>query len=149
MKREQKFLSDLGRSIKADGGFFFKIPDSPNYGEMRFQIEKPFDVIIFWAGHGIALEGKYLTTKTVINLNCLRKGQIKGLRRSHANGACSYVVVGLKLSNGLERAYFFTWPMVEQKTRYIAEDLKKVFHIDKRHKEEWDLRPFKDSLMFY
>ena len=58
--KERIFLTELGKSFKAEGAFWFKIPDSPIHAGMktRFTVSKPFDALVIKEGSPIAIEGK-------------------------------------------------------------------------------------------
>lgn len=107
-KNEMKFLTDLKKSFKREGAWFYKIPDS--FGNARFTPAKPFDAIMCVNGGFISVEGKWLDiseNKRGFSYKDLRDSQQLGLQHVEDHGGQSWVALGLRVKRGENRALFW------------------------------------------
>ena len=104
-----KFLSDLKKSFKRHGAWFYKIPDTPT--SLRFTPAKPFDVVLCVEGAFVSMEGKWLdwTDKKgyAFKYDDLRDSQKLGLQHIEDHKGISYVTLGLRAARGDVRALFW------------------------------------------
>lgn len=109
-KPEMKFLTDLKKSFKRQGVWFYKIPDTPPTA--RFTPAKPFDAVLCVEGGLVAIEGKWLDWtnekgKRSFGYNDLRDSQKLGLQHIEDHNGQSWVALGLRAKRGDVRALFW------------------------------------------
>ena len=109
-KPEQQFLTDLKRSFKRRGVWFYKIPDTPV--SARFTPAKPFDAVLCFDSNFIGLEAKWLDwTKrsSGLSFKMLRETQHLGLSDIEKNKGMALVALGVRVARGDVRAYFWEY----------------------------------------
>ena len=115
-------MTDLGRSFRDAGAFFYKIPDMPHLpGAARFDTEKPFDAFAVYAHRRFAIEAKALDGYQAFGLRHLRHCQEVGLNDFDRSGGESWVFVLVELPSE-QRLIMLPWHTVRDR----AHSLKKV-----------------------
>jgi len=81
--RESIFTTEIVNSFKALDCWAYKIPDFPQsiLTGARFNPEKPFDIVAFIQGSGIAIEGKMFKKFEAFGLRHMRPSQIETFDR--------------------------------------------------------------------
>lgn len=109
-KKEKEFLTTLGHSARAMGAFFHKIGDAPHMGGgARFDIKKPFDVLMIWKGIPVGIEAKYLPDYGAFGMSSLRPNQVEGLDAARAAGAAAFVILNIRKKGEFSRMMWFDW----------------------------------------
>ena len=118
VKRERIFLTELGRTFKEMGLFWYKIPDMPAFKNQntRFTPAKPFDAIIVQNGLAIAIEAKALPDYQSFGIRHLTRSQHGGLLNFQASGGKAFIFLNIRRAkdkkNGvtaLNRLLVFDW----------------------------------------
>ena len=103
--KERVFRSELVRGARSFGYHVVAIPDSGH--NVRFGVQKPYDVGILADGHYLALELKQVKNSLSFNTHAVEVHQYTGLQEAENSGASSYLVVNFrypgKLTEGATR----------------------------------------------
>lgn len=145
---EAKFLTDLKKSFKREGAWYYKIPDTPP--TERFTPAKPFDSVLCVNGGLVAIEGKWLDwTKgdSGFSFKMLRDSQILGLQDVEAAKGISYVALGLRAARGDVRALFWEYrvfkSLCEMNRGVIPrKELEQTKYFPLRKDAQYNLSPF-------
>jgi len=112
--RETQFNSEVIKSLRAEGAWCYKIPDSPTSWTMRqtrFTPAKPCDIVGCYLGEFFAIEGKQMKKFQAFGLRQLRDGQIKSLNEIEAAGGKAFVFLNVRIKRPLtNNLYVFFWP---------------------------------------
>lgn len=97
--RESKFLAELVHSLKSDGAWCYKIPDTPTSMVLglRYTPEKPSDIIGCYNGKFFAIEGKQIKQYKAFGMNAMRPSQISNLNDIIAKGGRGFVFLNIRI----------------------------------------------------
>lgn len=121
---ERNFTSVVTHTIKAYGGWAYKIPDS-GYDT------KPFDITAIYKGQPLALELKWLTSPKAFNFTRLENHQIANLLEAWKAGAWAALVIGVDYGRSDKRIFTFAnsqLPMIDMRKKQGQSILKKEFN---------------------
>jgi penicillin-binding protein-related factor A (putative recombinase) len=109
-KYESKFLTEIinSREIICPGAFFYKIPDPPIFkgSKTRFNVQRPYDLEVAWAGKLLAVEAKVHRVHTAWPISKVAEHQIENLKCNKVNGKDAYVVINVRYGLGKSRVNF-------------------------------------------
>lgn len=117
MRKEKRFLDEFRESKKVfcSTAFYLKIPDPPIFKGMktRFNVERPFDVIMIWKGKTFTIEAKWHDrlnkTKTKFapwSFDKVASHQIENLLEAKQNGAYAYILVNIRYTKQIPKTNF-------------------------------------------
>ena len=110
--KESDFVRIINNSIKAAGGFSYKIPDTPFIpnNPMRFTGKKPFDIISVFNDTVWIIEAKYSRGIKGFNEKILKPHQKEALELINNNRLrrlYSVMIYGCYLPREIKRIYIF------------------------------------------
>ena len=151
--RESVFNGEVVRSLRAQGAWAHKIPDLPQsmISGMRFNPEKPFDIVAFIRGKGVAIEGKQLKKYEAFGERHMRPAQITELNKI-VDSASGRAFVFLNIRRGeaprMNRLIVFVWERLRERFKEGSikkTELESLPYIEGK-KGEFDLSDFMGGL---
>lgn len=110
---EKKANTEITNSLKAEGGWAYKIPDMPSSLMMMgsFNPEKPCDIIGCFSGKFLAIETKLIKTKKAISISLFQDSQIKHLDQivESGNGAAYAFIVWRQPQPRVNKLFILNW----------------------------------------
>jgi len=113
--KEAVFTSELMRSLRVQGFWAYKIPDSPiTQGVLevtRFTAAKPCDVVACYDGQTVLIECKQLKKWKAFGLKHIRDSQVKHLTDVIASGGKAYIFLNIRInaSPRVDRLIILDW----------------------------------------
>lgn len=163
-KIEQKFLTEFKKSMEEAAAlnevpfFWYKIPDQPHIGTMRFDSPKPFDAICISNGNALAIEAKAFDKWKAFSLRDIRDSQIEGLTKFDEAGGASIVLLNVRIAADKakeikyeNRLYVFNWRGLHyrlQDSSITAKELREELPYIEGSKGRFDVSLIADSVCF-
>ncbi len=97
--KESHFNTEIRKSFEHLGGYAYKIPDMPHGAikGMRFNPDKPCDIMVGWRGIYFGIEGKIIKKLGAFG-DQIRESQIKGLDAMVASGNSAFVFLNVRIN---------------------------------------------------
>jgi len=138
--KEAVFNSEVVRSLnEVELCWAYKIPDMPHFAgaHFRFDREKPFDIVCFHDGDGVAIEGKQLKKYQAFGHRHMRECQIEALDRIIETGSRAMVFLNIRQKTPyINRLIVFEWPddvLRNPKMSYKKKELLKMPYVTGKH----------------
>lgn len=99
--KEAVFNTEISRSINSQGGWYYKVADSPTSWTMkqtRYTPVKPCDGFGMYQGIGFLVECKQIKKWQSLSLKAFRQNQIESLSRFYELGGKSFVFLNIRIS---------------------------------------------------
>lgn len=113
--KEAVFNTEIVRSLKEAGWFAHKLTDMPMVPGLRFQSDKPCDILSVVHGVAVAIESKQFKKFQGFSIRYLRDNQVESLDQIQKSGGRSYVFLNIRIPNikGVQkrenRCYIIDW----------------------------------------
>jgi Holliday junction resolvase len=143
--RESTFNTEVVNSLKAEGFFAYKIPDTPAsiVRGLRYSPEKPCDIVASIGGKFVAIESKQIKKIQAFGLRDFRESQIDSLNKIVRDGGKAYAFLNIRVHGdkefkrlnllvGLNWKYWY--PKFEQGFKLDAKflrDMLRAYHSNK------------------
>ena len=95
--RESDFNTEIVNSIKALGGWAYKIPDIVPGGGSRFTPDKPCDILGGYKGKFIGIESKQMKKFEALGIRHVRYNQEKSLDEMVAKGNRAFLFINVRI----------------------------------------------------
>jgi hypothetical protein len=102
--RESLFNTEITNSLKANGWFAYKIPDTPTsmLVGLRYTPEKPCDIIASINGRFTAIECKQIKSIKCFSIKDFRDVQIESLDKVVSDGGRAWAFINLRVQKDKE-----------------------------------------------
>ena len=137
--RESHFVSEVMRSLKKFGVWAYKIGDMPRFQLMRFQQNKPFDIVACNSyGQFVAIECKQIKKWKPFGMKEMRPNQIESLDAiSRFEKAIPLVFLNIRIpadrskkQKRENRLIIMPWKYLKEKIRFSKKDLQQHEYVD-------------------
>lgn len=155
--KEATFNTEVKRSIIHFGEWAYKISDMPRVAGLRFNPEKPCDIICNIGGKFVAIEGKQFKKWESLGLRHFQDSQIESFNKMLSQGKkhC-YVFLNIRISGDKDagikrenRCLIFKWEDLKKRFEeggsIFAKDLKNLSYITGKNKI-FDLKRFIEEI---
>lgn len=109
--RESVFCTEVVRSIRAQAGWAYKVPDMPQsmLRGSRFNLPKAVDILACYEGRLYAIECKQIKKYEAFGLKNVRPSQAETLDSVGRAGGQAFVFLNVRIAHAVNRLYIFKW----------------------------------------
>lgn len=106
---EKTFNLELKKSLIFHGAWAHKIADMPRGPMLRFNPEKPCDIVGVFKGQMFVIESKQIKKFQAFGIEALRPGQISSLTKIHEAGGKAFVFLNVRIPRTINSILVFEW----------------------------------------